>query len=109
MEQTDSGSLIVAVMACGGCRVCGGRAGTGGGGDGLQLVMRINGWNFKQTLDSVGKWLNAPETDFGGMPRYKVPRAEKKEKEQEEWIPLDEQPEEELAQLQKEKGIYLES
>lgn len=86
-----------------GCRVCGGRDGTGGGGDGLQLIMRINGWNFKQTLDSVGKWLNAPETDFGGVPRYKVPRAEKKEKEQEEWIPLDEQPEEELTQLQKEK------
>jgi len=81
------------------CSQCGGRDGRGGAGDGLSLVMRINGWTFPQAVNEVGKWLNAPESDFSKIPRYKAPKREKSEPEQSEWIPIDPQPEEELHLL----------
>lgn len=80
------------------CRVCGGKMGSGGAGDGISLVMRINGWTFPQACNVIGEWLNAPDKDFAGIPRYRVPR-EKKPKPEEDWEPLEEQPEEELHLL----------
>jgi hypothetical protein len=64
--------------------------------------MRINGWSFPTTVEAVGKWLNAPESDFGGIPRHQMPRREKPENEAEDWEPLEVQPEDELHLLQKE-------
>lgn len=89
------------------CGQCGGRAGRGGAGDGLSLIMRINGWTFPQTVETVGRWLNAPETDFGGIPRYQMPRREKPDRETDDWEPLAEQPEEELHKLQTETVALL--
>lgn len=80
------------------CRVCGGKMGNGGAGDGISLVMRINGWTFPQACQVVGEWLNAPDKDFAGIPRYRVPR-EKKDKPAEVWEPMEPQPEEELPAL----------
>jgi putative DNA primase/helicase len=85
------------------CNQCGGKKGSGGAGDGLSLIMRINGWSFTQTLNAVGQWLNAPETDFGNMPRYKALPKQKKDIETEDWEPLQEQPESELHLLLSDK------
>lgn len=84
------------------CRQCGGKQGNGGAGDGISLVMRINGWTFPQACQVVGEWLNAPDKDFSGIPRYRVPR-EKKAKPEEDWSPIDPQPEEELHLIMSEK------
>lgn len=85
------------------CRRCGGRQGKGGAGDGISLVARINGWTFPQTVNAIGDWLHAPDTDFSNIPRYKVPRAQKEIAKPIEWEPLGEQPEDGIKDLLKEK------
>lgn len=85
------------------CRRCGGRQGNGGAGDGISLVMRINGWNFNDTVNAIGDWLKAPDTNFSNVPRHKVPRVDKKERPEEAWEPLETQPEELIPELLKEK------
>lgn len=56
------------------CRQCGGRSGTGGAGDGISLLMRINGWSFADATNAVGEWLHAPESDFSQIKRHEMPR-----------------------------------
>ena len=39
------------------CNKCGGKSGTGGGGNGLSLLMRLRNWDFKQAVSEVEKYL----------------------------------------------------
>ena len=39
------------------CNKCGGKSGTGGGGNGLSLLMRIRNWDFKEAVSQVEKYL----------------------------------------------------
>jgi len=44
------------------CSHCGGRDGTGGGGTGMSLLMRVKGWEFKQAALAVEDHLGIPRT-----------------------------------------------
>jgi putative DNA primase/helicase len=42
------------------CSQCGGKSGTGGAGSGLDLLMRVTGWDFKQATARVEQHLGLP-------------------------------------------------
>jgi putative DNA primase/helicase len=42
------------------CSHCGGRDGSGGGGNGMDLLMRCRGWDFKQAAQTVSDYLGIP-------------------------------------------------
>lgn len=42
------------------CSHCGGRDGTGGGGTGMSLLMRVRGWEFKEAARAVEDYLGVP-------------------------------------------------
>lgn len=56
-----------------------------GGGDGFALLQKTTGLQFKECLESVGKWLNAPGDQ--GLPRCQVP-APRREKPASKWVPV---------------------
>ena len=39
------------------CNKCGGKSGTGGGGNGLSLLMKIRNWDFKEAVSEIEKYL----------------------------------------------------
>ena len=43
------------------CNKCGGKSGTGGGGNGLSLLMRLRNWDFKQAVQEIKKYLGITE------------------------------------------------
>ena len=43
------------------CNKCGGKSGTGGGGNGLSLLMRLRNWDFKQAVQEIKKYLGIKE------------------------------------------------
>ena len=43
------------------CNKCGGKSGTGGGGNGLSLLMRLRNWDFKQAVQEIKKYLGVTE------------------------------------------------
>lgn len=45
------------------CNACGGKDHMGGGMSGLDLLMRVRGWDFKQALQQVGQHLGLPSAD----------------------------------------------
>ena len=44
------------------CNQCGGRRQAGGGGTGMDLLMRMRGWDFKTAAKQVEQFLGAPST-----------------------------------------------
>jgi putative DNA primase/helicase len=51
------------------CSQCGGKSGTGGAGSGLDLLMRVKGWDFKQATARVEQHLGLPSTPVAAKPR----------------------------------------
>jgi len=43
------------------CSHCGGRDGSGGGGTGMSLLMRVKGWEFKEAARAVEDYLGVPQ------------------------------------------------
>ena len=43
------------------CNKCGGKSGTGGGGNGLSLLMKLRNWDFKQAVQEIKKYLGINE------------------------------------------------
>jgi len=84
------------------CNHCGGQQGNGGGGDGFLLIMRMHGWPFFDTVNAVGEWLDAPDSDFGNIPRKKTP-VKPKEVQEDEWFQILPVQESDLSALEDEK------
>jgi len=51
------------------CSQCGGKSGTGGAGSGLDLLMRVKGWDFKQATARVEQHLGLPSAPATAKPR----------------------------------------
>ena len=39
------------------CNKCGGKSGTGGGGNGLSLLMKLRNWDFKEAVSQIERHL----------------------------------------------------
>lgn len=80
------------------CNQCGGNSGSGGGGDGFLLLQRVTGWDFNNTVNAVGEWLNAPISANDNRPRKALPPPSVK-KEVQHWHAIVPMPEEALELL----------
>lgn len=49
------------------CNKCGGRNGQGGGGNGMDLLMRVTGWQFRDAVAAVERHLGLPEPASAAM------------------------------------------
>lgn len=81
------------------CNQCGGKDHRGGAGDAIDLIMRINCWDFKTALNATAAWLNAPGETSPEIPRWKSVQINVPEKPPEEWVPLETQPEDMVSAL----------
>ena len=56
------------------CNKCGGKSGTGGGGNGLSLLMRLRNWEFKEAVDHIENYLGVkkdiPKPPIKGAENY---------------------------------------
>ena len=56
------------------CNKCGGKSGTGGGGNGLSLLMKVRNWDFKEAVNEVEKYLGVtkpiPEPPIKGAENF---------------------------------------
>ena len=43
------------------CNQCGGKSGTGGGGNGISLLMKLRNWDFKEAVNEIKKYLGIRE------------------------------------------------
>lgn len=59
------------------CNQCGGKNHQGGGGNGLDLLMRVRGWSFTQAIERLEQHLGLPPKPSGKAPRkpYRQPQA----------------------------------
>ena len=44
------------------CNQCGGKSGTGGGGNGMSLLMKLRNWDFKEAVKQIKNYLGITET-----------------------------------------------
>ena len=44
------------------CNQCGGKSGTGGGGNGLSLLMKLRNWDFKEAVMEIKKYLGVSDS-----------------------------------------------
>jgi putative DNA primase/helicase len=56
------------------CNQCGGKDRLGGGGNGIDLLMRLRGWDFKQALQHVENHLGIPAQQPAAATTSKKPR-----------------------------------
>ena len=60
------------------CNQCGGKERTGGGGDGMDLLIRLTGWDFAEAARRIKAHLALPGTPNGnqrhGAPMLRIPR-----------------------------------
>ena len=56
------------------CNKCGGKSGTGGGGNGLSLLMRLRNWEFKEAVQQIENYLGVvkeiPKPPIKGAENY---------------------------------------
>ena len=56
------------------CNKCGGKSGTGGGGNGLSLLMRLRNWDFKEAVNHIENYLGVvkdiPKPPIKGAENY---------------------------------------
>ena len=60
------------------CNQCGGKDHTGGGGDGMDLLIRLTGWEFAEAARRIEAYLGLPGSQNGhrrhGAPLLRIPR-----------------------------------
>jgi len=60
------------------CNQCGGKDRTGGGGDGMDLLIRLTGWDFAEAAQRIEAHLGLPSGSNGagrhGAPMLRIPR-----------------------------------
>lgn len=60
------------------CNQCGGKDRTGGGGDGMDLLIRLTGWDFAEAARRIKAHLGLPSSSNGagrhGAPLLRIPR-----------------------------------
>ena len=60
------------------CNQCGGKDRTGGGGDGMDLLLRLTGWEFAEAARRIESHLGLPDSRNGsrrhGAPMLRIPR-----------------------------------
>ena len=55
------------------CNQCGGKSGTGGGGNGISLLMKQRNWDFKEAVNEIKKFLGVntmPKPPIQGSENY---------------------------------------